>query len=177
MVYLGTYHRLYATLMGNNPWVFSEPPYELVHSLRQNLQLPDFFKHSLDRAWPFMQGVSGGLIRVTQCANEHCKRLPIPTSLSLDGPLGFCFRHACYIWYMVQETRHASCPTRYHQRSSVNRRPSIKEGSRAQVQHYQRQLICLWQPPTVLQLFLPIHYSRRGKTPYTSNISAFHILC
>lgn len=66
-----------------------------------------------------MQDVSGGLIGVTQYANEHCKQLPTLTGLSLDGPL-------------------------------VNRRPSIKEDSWAQVQHYQRQLVCLWQPPTVL---------------------------
>jgi hypothetical protein len=75
MVYFNTYHRKHKPLIPNtrsNP--FSEASYELVDQLRQGLDLPDFHKLSLNRAWPLGQGVNGGMTIARRCGNPECQR-------------------------------------------------------------------------------------------------------
>lgn len=74
MVYLGTYHRSHKSQSASLQSIFSEASYELVDHPRLELGLPDFHDYILNRTWPLMQGVHGGMIIATQCANPHCER-------------------------------------------------------------------------------------------------------
>ncbi|RSM09779.1 hypothetical protein CDV31_007519 [Fusarium ambrosium] len=74
MIYLGTYHRKNRLHSEKLKSLFSEASYELADKMREGLQLPDLHNHSLNRAWPLMQGVPGGMATAIRCANPACQR-------------------------------------------------------------------------------------------------------
>lgn len=106
MVYLGTYHQ------NRRPSIASDASYELVDEVRYGMGLPDFHAHSLNRAWPLVQGVRGGMVDARCCANPDCQRPKTSTRpviytmspdvigtaqlLAMDGPLSRRVCEPCY---------------------------------------------------------------------------------
>ncbi|RSL69136.1 hypothetical protein CEP54_002460 [Fusarium duplospermum] len=74
MVYLGTYHATHRSTQDQYADLFSESSYKLVTQLRSDLDLPDLYPVSLNRAWPSMQTVNGGMVWADGCANPECQR-------------------------------------------------------------------------------------------------------
>ncbi|KAG9251043.1 uncharacterized protein F5Z01DRAFT_693364 [Emericellopsis atlantica] len=110
ITYLGLYNR--SDRCASLGSLFSRASYELSDSLRKGVDLPAFGEHSLNRAWPLMQGVAGGMSRADSCANPNCalplesKHPELPSYLtckmlcSSEGPMGLkycvqCTRFAC----------------------------------------------------------------------------------
>ncbi|KAF4448001.1 hypothetical protein FALBO_16868, partial [Fusarium albosuccineum] len=84
IIYLGTYHCDYKPQTESLQSTFSSPSYVLADQLRLELALPDLHALSLNRAWPLMQGVNGGMVKARQCVNPNCKR---PNSNTLGDSL------------------------------------------------------------------------------------------
>ncbi|KAF5013976.1 hypothetical protein FDECE_49 [Fusarium decemcellulare] len=64
---------------------FPGPSYDLVDQIGLELELPDLHTLSLNRAWPLMQDVNGGMVKARQCANPNCNILG---DSSLPGSIG-----------------------------------------------------------------------------------------
>lgn len=77
MIYLGTYDRVNRCTVANLGPLFPDASYTLVQKIRNSLELPQFRSASLNRAWPLIQGVHGGMVVATRCANEECGRIKV----------------------------------------------------------------------------------------------------
>ncbi|CAG7566591.1 unnamed protein product [Fusarium equiseti] len=70
-----TYVRNYAkenVPVGMSSELFPPASFVLNEELRQDLPLPDLSTSSLNLAWPLVQGVNGGMVRVEACSNPGC---------------------------------------------------------------------------------------------------------
>lgn len=110
MVYLGTYDLVNRCTTGSSARHFPDASYTLTKELRRDLELPQLSSASLNRAWPLVQGVPGGMIKAHCCANEECGRVKVKevpaggrftttTALyAVHGPFSPRFCRGCYLF-------------------------------------------------------------------------------
>ncbi|KAF7545685.1 hypothetical protein G7Z17_g9002 [Cylindrodendrum hubeiense] len=115
MVYLGTYHVVNRPQSEGSVRLFSDASYDLVRRLRKDLQLPCLHPDSLNQAWPLMQGVHGGMVRATRCANVECGRRKVEEQepgdefktttklVALNGPFSSRYCMGCWLFAMQND--------------------------------------------------------------------------
>lgn len=92
MVYLDLYKQKGPSIGISTFSMFPDSSYRLANSLRDGLSLPSFASASLNLAWPLVQGVSGGMVVATHCANVDCRWPTVRTTEDIQLATDYVMR-------------------------------------------------------------------------------------